>query len=115
LTYCDADSRGSRGGAGDSTGWNELNGILMAMELPGIYVRTDKDELYVFDHVEAHVIKRDKEGVTLKITNPTKFDARVAIVAENEKQAQQPLGITAFLKWPKVEIKSSATIQVTLN
>lgn len=115
LTYCDADSRGSRGGAGDSTGWNELNGILMAMELPGIYVRTDKDELYVFDHVEAQVVKRDKEGVTLKITNPTTFDARVAIVAENEKQSQQPLGITAFLKWPKVEIKSGATIQVTLN
>ena len=51
LTYCDADSRGSRGDG--STGWCELNGILMAMELPGIYLRTDKDELFVFDHVEA--------------------------------------------------------------
>ena len=33
LTYCDADSRGSRGGG--KTGWNETNGALMALEIPG--------------------------------------------------------------------------------
>jgi hypothetical protein len=113
LTYCDADSRGSRGSG--STGWNELNGILMSMELPGIYLRTDKDEMFVFDHVEAQVIQRDKKGVTLRIANPTKFDARVAIVTENERQAQRPLSNTAFLKWPKTEIKSGETIQVIVN
>src|SRR6202021_1083456 len=57
LTYCDADSRGTRGSG--STGWNELNGILMAMELPGIYLRTDKELLYVFDSVEVKQVKRD--------------------------------------------------------
>jgi len=115
LTYCDADSRGSRGSAGDSTGWNELNGILMAMELPGIYVRTDKDEIFVFDHVEAQSIKRDNEGVTLKIANPTRFDAQVTILAENAAQAQRPLGPTGFLKWPKVEIKSGKATQITVR
>jgi hypothetical protein len=113
LSYCDADSRGSRGSG--STGWNELNGILMAMELPGIYVRSDKDELYVFDHVAARVLKRDDTGVTLAITNPTKFDAQVAVLTENARQAQRPLGTTAFLKWRKVAVKAGATVQVTLN
>ena len=112
LTYCDADSRGSRGGG--STGWNELNGILMAMELPGIYLRIDKDDLFVFDHVVARVIRRDKERVTLRITNPTKFDTRVAIFAEQRAQAQRPLGNAAFLKWPKIEVKSGQTTEVTL-
>ena len=59
LTYCDADSRGNRGGGDGDNGWCELNGILMAMELPGIYLRTDRDEMYVFDSVEAQVVKRD--------------------------------------------------------
>jgi hypothetical protein len=112
LTYCDADSRGSRGGG--STGWNELNGILMAMELPGIYLRIDKDDLFVFDHVVARVIRRDKEGITLRITNPTQFDTRVAIFAEQRAQAQRPLGNAAFLKWPKIEVKSGQTTEVTL-
>ena len=87
-----------------------LNGILMAMELPGIYVRTDKDELYVFDSVDAQVIQRDKDSVTLKITNPTKFDAQVAVFVEDGPQSQRPLGCTAFLKWPKVKVKSGATV-----
>ena len=112
LTYCDADSRGSRGGG--STGWNELNGILMVMELPGIYLRTDKPEMFVFDHVEARVVKRDQERVTLRITNPTKFDTRVAIFAEQQPQAQRPLGNAPFLKWPKIEVKSGQTTEVTL-
>ena len=113
LTYCDADSRGSRGDG--STGWNELNGILMATELPGIYVRTDRDEMFVFDSVEAKLVKRDPAGVTLQITNPTKFDAKVAVLVEDAHQAQLPLGATAFLKWRKVAVKAGATLQVILN
>ncbi len=107
LTYCDADSRGSRGGG--STGWNELNGALMAVELPGIYVRTDRDEIYVFDHVEIKSVQRAANGITLEITNPTKFAARVAILAETGKQAKLPLGTTSFLKWPHLEIGAGAT------
>ena len=86
----------------------------MAVELPGIYLRTDKPEMFVFDHVEAWVIKRDKERVTLRISNPTKFDTRVAIFAEQQVQAQRPLGNAPFLKWPKIEVKSGQTTEVTL-
>ncbi len=113
LTFCDADSRGSRGGG--STGWCELNGILMAMELPGIYVRTDQDRMFVFDHVEAEVVQRDPAGVTLKISNPTRYDAQVSILAENESQARRPLGVAGFLAWPKYGIKPGAAIQITIN
>jgi hypothetical protein len=107
LTYCDADSRGSRGSG--STGWNELNGILMAMELPGIYLRTDEDRLYVFDAVEVKTLKRDASGITLQITNPTKFPARVSIFAEDAQHAKNPLGYTAFLTWPKVDVNAGDT------
>jgi hypothetical protein len=118
LTYCDADNRGSRGGEEfGSTGWCELNGILMAMELPGIYLRTDADEFAVFDHINAKILKREKNGVRIEITNNTKYDSVVSILAENREQAHQPLGITAFLKWPKVEVRSkeSKIIYITLD
>ncbi len=110
LTYCDADSRGSRGGG--STGWNELNGILMAMELPGIYLRTDSDQLFVFDHVEARQLKRDASGVFLSICNPTKFEAKVTVLAENLKQARQPLSCASFQHWPSVTVKAGQNIQL---
>ena len=109
LTYCDADSRGSRGDG--STGWCELNGILMAMELPGIYARTDRDRIVVFDHVRARVLSRDRDrrGVELEIHNPTKFDASVSVLIESGDEARKALGWTAFLKWPKIQVKAGET------
>ncbi len=109
LTYCDADSRGSRGDGG-KTGWNETNGALMAIELPGIYLRTDIDRMFVFDHVKATVVKRDKSGVTIQITNPTKYDALVSILAENKEQTGKTLCVASFLNWPKVKIKAGETL-----
>lgn len=102
LTYCDAEphSVGNRGT--HVPGWNELNGFLMALELPGIYVQPDSDKFYVFDHVEAEIIERKKDGCVLKIVNPTKFDATVSIFAEGAKQAQKSLGytsVTCVLIW----------------
>jgi hypothetical protein len=110
LTYCDADSRGSRGD--HVTGWNETNGALMAQEIPGIYLRTDTDRFYVFDAVEARVISRDASGVRVEIRNPTKFDANVSIFAENAAQAAKPQGWTALIKWPKVAVKAGGTINL---
>jgi hypothetical protein len=102
LTYCDADSRGSRGSS--VTGWNECNGALMALELPGIYLQTDADKFYVFDSIEAEVVKRDVAGVTFTVTNPTKYPAHISVLAESSAQAGQPLGYTAFLRWPHLEL-----------
>lgn len=109
LTYCDAD-RGSRGDGG-TTGWNELNGALMAVELPGIYLRKDIDRVAVFDHVEIKSIERKAKVTKLQIHNPTKFNALVSICAESKKEANTPLGYTAFLHWPKIEVKPCATIE----
>lgn len=109
LTYCDADSRGSRGDGG-KTGWNETNGALMAIELPGIYLRTDIDRIFVFDHVKVSVVKRDKSGVTIQITNPTNYDASVSILAENKEKASKPLGYTSFPSWRKVSVKPGETV-----
>ena len=110
LTYCDADSRGSRGDGG-KTGWNETNGALMALEIPGIYVRTDRASLFVFDHVEASVVKQNARKLVLKITNPTRFDASVTVFAENAQEAARPLGENAHLHWKdKVLVKAGQSV-----
>ena len=82
---------------------------MMAQELPGIYLQTDADRFYVFDAVEARMFTRDAAGIKLEIKNPTKFDAKVSILAESAAAAQKPLGNTAFLKWPKVDVKAGET------
>jgi hypothetical protein len=113
LTYCDADSRGTIGGG--SNGWTELNGFLMALEIPGVYLRTDSGDIYVFDHVEARVVKRGDDAVTLKLTNPTDFSASVAIFAESAAQTARPLGYNTFLRWPHVDLRPRESVHVTIN
>lgn len=110
LTYCDADSRGSRGDGG-KTGWNETNGAMMALEIPGIYVRTDLLRSYVFDHVEIKDIKKTNKGIMLTLHNPTAFDATVTVLAEDAEGATLPLGENAFVRWGnKVKVKAGKTV-----
>lgn len=115
LTYCDADHRGSRAD-GWETGWNETNGALMALEIPGIYLRPERNELYVFDHVKARIIKNTSGKTVLGITNPTAFDAEVTILSENEEEARMPLGDNAFPGWKhKVKVKAGKTVTYTVR
>ena len=98
-----------------SNGWTEGNGMLMAIELPGIYVQKDRGSVYVFDHVTAEIRGRDKSGIKLAITNPTRFDATVAVFAENSRDARKPLGYHAHLGWRKVNVPAGKTEVVTIE
>ncbi len=109
LTYCDADSRGSWEGY---TGWNETNGAMMALEIPGIYVSTDSERFYCFDHIQASVKSRSGDKAVLEISNPTAFDANVSIFAESEAEAGKSLPPIAFPQWQHVPIKAGQTITV---
>jgi hypothetical protein len=59
-------------------------------------------------------MRRDATGTTLTLFNPTAFPARVAILAEGAPQAKVPLGTTAFLKWPYVDVAAGATVTFAL-
>jgi len=98
-----------------SNAWNELNGMLMALELPGIYLQPDNNEIMVFDHVEATVTERSKSGVVLRIKNPTAFPAKVSLFAETSADSRKPLGYTAFMKWQKIDIGAGKTCNVKVE
>jgi len=111
----DAEGKGSIGNFIQTrNSWTETNGMLMAMEIPGIYLQTDTTELYVFDQVEAKVLKRNSGRVELSISNKTPYDAEVSIFAETSKQAKKPLGYVDFAQWPKANVKAGATVIVTV-
>jgi len=111
----DAEGKGEIGNfIRTENAWTELNGLMMVTELPGIYVQTDADRLFVFDSIAAEVVSRDAKGVVLEIHNPTAYEAKVSIFAETSRQARQPTGYTAYLGWPKIAIGAGATKRVTI-
>ncbi|MBD5356879.1 MAG: hypothetical protein HDR88_07745 [Bacteroides sp.] len=87
----------------------------MALEIPGIYVRGEKD-LMVFDHAEARVIKIAGNKVTLEIINPTNMDATYTVMAESEDKAVKPLGDNAFVdRFIPVTIKAGQAKKITVT
>ena len=98
-----------------SNTWTETNGMLMALEIPSVYLRMDKNEMYIFDAIKVETIKRDAGGVTLRISNPCRFGASVSIFSENGQQAERPLRYTAFLKWPKIGIQPGETKTILIK
>ena len=116
IQLSDAEGKGSIGNfINTRNSWTETNGVLMALEIPGIYVNMDHKKLYVFDHVKAQVLSIDKSGITIQLKNETEYDANVSVMAETEKQAIKPLSYTAFLRWPKVKVKTGETIKIKVN
>lgn len=98
-----------------SVSWCELALMLTCLEIPGIYVQMDKGILTVFDHVEAKVLERGRESITLEITNPTPYDARVSILSETGSQMSKPLLWHSFLKWPAVFVKAGSSRNVAIK
>ena len=74
-----------------------------------MYVQADKKDLYVFDHVEAKIIKQGTTGLTLSVKNPTLYDGKVSIFAETSSRAFMPLSYAAFIHWPKIILKAGET------
>jgi hypothetical protein len=112
VNISDWEGRGGIGKvhAGDSNmAWETLAAIT-ALENPGIYLKTDTGQLLVLDHVDVRSTARDREGVTLEISNPTPYPARVSIFAESSADSRRPLGWNAFEDWPRVEVPSGETI-----
>ncbi|MBB2147382.1 hypothetical protein [Pedobacter gandavensis] len=116
IQLSDAEGKNSIGNyINTRNSWTETNGMLMALELPGIYLNTDQQKLYVFDHVKAEILSGNSSGTTIQLHNPTAYDPEVSMMAETENQAKKPLGYTAFLKWPKVKLKAGESLKIQVK
>lgn len=114
LNFCDAGHRGSRL-TGGKTGWNELNGALMALEIPGIYLQVDSGEIFVFDHIEASLVERSDNSIIMSVTNPTPYPAIVSLFAESYGESQIPMNTVAFPEWNCLPVKPGQTAFFSLN
>ena len=100
---------------GDSNmAWGIVTSLTITQN-PGIYLRNDTGELFVLDNIDARITGRDTIGINLTITNPTPYDARISILAENDLESKRILEKYAYMKWPKVEVKSGTTKKITVS
>lgn len=96
------------------TAWETLE-LLTALQNPGIYIRNDTGDILVPDHIDASITRHNKKSVTIRVSNPTPYDAKVTVLSENSDQAKIPLGRYAYLNWQKIEVKAGQTAEYIIN
>jgi len=94
--------------------WAETSLLLTTVELPGVYVDLDSKQVFAIDHIKASLTKNSNGKLLLNLYNSTIYDARVKVFAESAEKAQKPLGLNAFLNWPKVEVPAGKTVVIKL-
>lgn len=61
--------------------------------------------------IDNHQNEQDKKGIVLRVTNSTRYDAVVTVLAEDNRQANRPLGDNAFLQWnEKIKVKAGKAV-----
>jgi hypothetical protein len=95
--------------------WAETSMLLTSVELPGVYVNLDTKQVFSLDHIKASITKSKNGKISLALTNTTIYDAKVKLLAESKDQEQKPLGLNAFLNWPKVEVPAGKTVVIKLS
>ena len=88
--------------------WVQVAAMQTVAEIPGIYVNPGKNEIFVFDHVEAK-LKGDK----IEITNPTKFDAKVRIFID--KDMSEPYAEGFVSNCPQIFVKAGESEVYVIN
>lgn len=89
--------------------WCEIAMMLTWADIPGIYLQPDTRVLAVCDHVEVECIEADGVITALKITNPTRFAARVKYLVESSIEATQPRPINFAAQLPTISIPAGGT------
>lgn len=91
--------------------WAETAMLLSAVELPSIYVDLDRNQHYVFDHLEVQRINKN----VLKITNPSAYPAKVKIYAENSTEMHQSWNNNALYHVNIINLKAGESKNVKLQ
>jgi hypothetical protein len=103
------------GGIVPTLGVYDTSSLLAYAEIPGLYVQTDGDVVFAFDHVDATVKERSADGLIVTLTNPTHADAVVRVLAETTADAAHPLAPGAVAASRAVPVPAGGTADVDLK
>jgi hypothetical protein len=99
----------------DGSGWAEIALMLACVEIPGLYVQPDTGLLRAFDQVAAAVKKRSGTGLVVSLTNPTQFDARISVLAENSTETSRVLGHNYLWRCRRIEVPAGMSVDVVFE
>jgi len=95
--------------------WAETSLMLTYIELPGVYVQPDKSYICAIDNVEAKIIVDKPRTLTVKITNPTRAEAKVRLFVESSEQVRIPFGENVLKDGPTISLQPGESREIVLK
>lgn len=103
------------GGIFHGSTWAEVACMLTATEIPSVYVQLRDWNIWTFDHLDVEVVKKNRLGITLKVTNPTDFASTYSFLIEDAQQTKEKLNPVYFTDFKNVKLDAgqSKNIRIT--
>jgi len=92
--------------------WAETSLMLTAVELPGLYVRSEEGLFCAFDNVRVEKTRETRQILSLRVTNPTTKDADIVVWEENKETLSKPLGALELKKARHVLLKAGESVNL---
>jgi hypothetical protein len=86
--------------------WAETALMLTTLEVPSIYINTQYGIVANFDQVKSKIVKNNKKTITLEVENPTSYDCKFKILAENNITSKSLLGNLPTSKFLFIYLKA---------
>ncbi|RXJ74287.1 hypothetical protein CS022_04340 [Veronia nyctiphanis] len=97
------------------TSWTEVANLLSIVELPGIYLVTDEQRLFTFDHLDVVISGSDESSIELSITNPTQYDSHTRLLAESSEQRKVPLPYDMVNECTDITVKAGESLKIRVE
>lgn len=95
--------------------WAETSLMLTTMEVPGLYIETDKGQVTAFDNVAVSIVSNTTSEMVIDITNPTPTDANVKLWIERSGDKSKPLGENYLYGAQTIMVKAGAVKRYTVK
>ena len=95
--------------------WAETALMLTILEVPSIYINTQKGDIANFDQVISKIVKNDKKVITLEVKNPTSYDCKLKILAENNISSKTLLANLPTSKYIYVDLKAGEKKSIVIK
>jgi hypothetical protein len=90
--------------------WPEVSLMLTTIEIPGLYVQPDTGFFHAFDHVEVTRIRHADGRLSLKLSNPTGFDATIKVLCESSAGRCLPLTLNALFGVRRIWVPAGESV-----
>ncbi|MBP1965358.1 hypothetical protein [Paenibacillus aceris] len=114
VNTSDWEGKANVGGVLGGSCWCEVTNMLTYFEVPGIYIQKNKGIVCAIDHIDAEIVVDNAVQLRVRLSNTTKFTAKVKVLVEDDEELLKPLHANSMLEYQTIILEPNSTYTMYL-